>query len=419
MKLRLTVSVARLGLVTLVVFAALAATQQTTAQAQTVAADPDFWKQTAERQNTVNRLIYSQSPQAIPTTYDPVREAEEILRLQQRSLPPSNPAARSVWERLRGLTGEAKLSPAVRTLGTIGLAVGTFEIGWKIGSGINAKFLKVGVPEAIPHTNTDFRGNGFRQDLTWNTAGFDAVTGGKVIQPVDGFTWTRYTASGRYYYWKTGAPENSCDHNRVALPLGMAIQTTALAGKDCGYGADRASTDYHIAYVTEDALGAPAPIEPYTNQPYTKSSSAPTPPAQTTVEQTIESELDKPENEDLRDWLNYKLGSPGAEDPTGIGATNANIEFPERYFKWQEHGHEFPEYEDAEEYWAGAADIVERKRSGDLDVRECYRSSDGTTIYWDSIRNVLVFVRNGVIVNSYRPTGGYDYFRGLCDEEPT
>jgi hypothetical protein len=66
---------------------------------------------------------------------------------------------------------------------------------------------------------------------------------------------------------------------------------------------------------------APAPIEPYTNQPYNRSSPAPTPPAQATVEQTIDQELGKPENTDLRQWLNYQLGSPGETDPVS-GAFN-------------------------------------------------------------------------------------------------
>jgi hypothetical protein len=69
----------------------------------------------------------------------------------------------------------------------------------------------------------------------------------------------------------------------------------------------------------ENALGAPAPIEHYTTQPYDKSSPAPTPPPQTTVEQSIENELAKPENSLLRQWLNYELGSPGERDPVGNG----------------------------------------------------------------------------------------------------
>jgi hypothetical protein len=50
-----------------------------TGYAQAVA-DPDYWKQTAEHRDTVYRFIYGQSPQSIPSGYDPVLEAEEILR---------------------------------------------------------------------------------------------------------------------------------------------------------------------------------------------------------------------------------------------------------------------------------------------------------------------------------------------------
>ena len=123
------------------------------AHAQTVA-DPDYWRQTPERQATVNRLVYSQSPQAIPGSYDSVREAEQILRENVRELPPSNPQARSLWTAIRETTATVKLSPAMRALGTIGLAVGAFDIGWRIGTGINAKFLKIGVPEASQASST-------------------------------------------------------------------------------------------------------------------------------------------------------------------------------------------------------------------------------------------------------------------------
>ena len=47
---------ARLALCTLLALTALAAIHLPAAQAQVVA-DPDYWKQTAERQNTVNRFV--------------------------------------------------------------------------------------------------------------------------------------------------------------------------------------------------------------------------------------------------------------------------------------------------------------------------------------------------------------------------
>lgn len=108
--------------------------------------DSDYWKQAAVRQDTVNRFFYGQSPHAIPSSYDPVREAEQILRQQQRTLPTCNPRSSPLWQQIRGITVKSALSTAPRALGTVGLVVGVFEVGWRIGSGINAKFLKIGVP---------------------------------------------------------------------------------------------------------------------------------------------------------------------------------------------------------------------------------------------------------------------------------
>ena len=60
------------------------------AAAQTVT-DPDFWKGTEERADTVYRLFYDQSPQTIPSEYDPVLEAEQHIRADQAALSPASP----------------------------------------------------------------------------------------------------------------------------------------------------------------------------------------------------------------------------------------------------------------------------------------------------------------------------------------
>lgn len=78
----------------------------------------------------------------------------------------------------------------------------------------------------------------------------------------------------------------------------------------------------YYAYAPENGFRAAGPAESYTGQPYYGSMPAPTPPAQTTVEQRVQTELEKPETSELRQWLNYKLGSPGEQDPTGVGAPN-------------------------------------------------------------------------------------------------
>jgi hypothetical protein len=95
-----------------------------------------------------------------------------------------------------------------------------------------------------------------------------------------------------------------------------------LSSATCSAPGGDAPVDVYYGWAPEDILSPTAPVEPYTGQPYDNATAAPPSPAQSTVEQAIEDELEKPENHIVRDWLNYQLGSPGAEDPTGVGAPN-------------------------------------------------------------------------------------------------
>jgi hypothetical protein len=395
---------ASLVALTVAAFAVLASAHHATASAQVVA-DPDYYKGTPERQATVYRFAYSQSPQTIPAGYDPVREAEEILRQQQRTLPASNPQAQSVWRQIRDMTGKARLSPAVRVLTPVFLGATAFEIGWKIGTGINAKFLRIGIPADNP-------GNGaydaLLERLEFKTAGtslpqtFDTM-------PEDGWLWV---SGGRYVVERPGS--DPCPRPLTA-PTGYIQNPGGIATPTCPGVVYQIQLDSY--YLPESGLGAAGPIEDYTNQPYSKSTSAPPAPAQTNVEQAIDTELDKPENELLRDWLNYALGSPGATDPIGEGEDNPEIEFIEVYRHWRDHGHKFtPEYEDPHKYWEGAIDVIRRGQDpSDPDVTSC-RRSDGAIIYWDFDEAAWVIVKDGKIVTYYPPDRGFDDYVAECSK---
>ena len=283
---RRTLRLAHLALAALLAFTVLAAAHQTSAQAQTVA-DPDFWRLTPERQATVNRLVYSQSPQAIPSSYDPVAEAEQILRQRQATLPPTNPQAPSVWQQIRGITVKSALSTPPRALGTIALAAGVFEVGWKIGSFANAKFLRLGVPPA-----TDGPQNYQWNKITWRTARSGQYSGAYYPAqdgwvPVLRQTCCRYSEVDRWF----NAP---CTFSGFVPPAPFATQGPEPSTASCYTPNGNVPVDVYYGWAPENALGAPAPIEPYTNQPYTKSSPAPTPPPQTTVEQSIERSSSSP-----------------------------------------------------------------------------------------------------------------------------
>jgi hypothetical protein len=418
---RIRSGLTRLGLLALLALAVLLVGYAGSAQGQTVA-DPDFWKQTVERHNTVNRFVYSQSPQPIPSAYDPVAEAEQILRQRQATLPPSNPQAPTLWQQVRGITVKTALSTPPRALGTISLAAGVFTVGWKAGSGINAKFLKFGVPDTSNAGPADYRWD----RIVWTPALTRQWADGRWPAQDSWVIWARQTCcnySTRDWWYN---PECVASPYGFQPPEPFVIGGPVWSGSFCYNPAPPGLTDAFVYYASapENALGAPAPIAPYTNQPYTYSTPAPTAPPQTTVEQSIDNELAKPENSLLRQWLNYQLGSPGEEDPLGIGEPHPDIDFPNREEKWQTHRHDFdPEHADAEEYWRDAADVIRKTNDGWPDFEKCVRQSDQAEIYWDPERETIVIVKDGKIDNFFPPRSPIDpgdtgyarrYFDSAC-----
>jgi hypothetical protein len=398
------------ALFTMFAVAGLAASHASAAHAQVVA-DRDYWKQTAAREATVDRFVYGQSPQAIPSSYDPVREAEQILRQQQRTLPASNPEVPSLWRQVRTITVKAALSTPPRALGVLGLAVGTFEVGWKVGSGINAKFLRIGLPDPPAPKASPAQGT-----LWFKNAGYTSSFNDAPL-PADGWLLHWWYGSSQ---WSAVNLSHGWGH-ACAYLTGPPADFNVLPGFATVGWCELPPVPVESYWLEENALEAAGPIEDYTGQPYTKSAGAPTPPPQATVEQSIDNELAKPENSLLRQWLNYQLFSPGETDPLGIELPNPEIEFIELDRHFRDHGDKFsPGYTDTRKYWRDAADIVERGQDGpnrDAAILRCRRlGDDPAEIFWDTNRSAWVIVKDGKIVTYYPPDGGVDDFIEQCDE---
>jgi hypothetical protein len=415
---RISCALARLALALLILLTALAAAHAVPATAQVVA-DPDYWKQTGERRDTVYRFVYGQSPQSIPSSYDPVADAEQILRQRQAALPASNLQAPKLWQEIRTTTVKPGLAPPLRLLGTVALAVETFRVGWKIGSGANAKYFGIGVPDTSHAGPENYKWD----KIVWTPANTRSWAGAQWPAQDGWVIWNRQTCCNYYPGdWWFGDDCVSAPHD-FTPPEPFTTQGPVWSGSFCYNPAPPGYTDALVYYgwAPENALKAPGPIEPYTNQPYSYSRSAPTPPPQTTVEQSIEDELAKPENNLLRQWLNYELGSPSETDPLGIGQPNADIEFIELDRHFQDHGDDFIiPYTDKRTYWRDAADIVERGQDGpnrDPAILRCRRlGDDPAEIYWDTNRSAWVIVKHGTIVTYYPPERGFDAFVDECDE---
>jgi len=376
------------------------------AQSQTLR-DPGYWSATADRRATVYRFVYRQSPQAVPAGYDPVREAEEILRRRQQSLPSSNSTVRSLWQRTHALTIRSGLSTAPRVLARISLVPGVAYIGWKIGDGINAKFLRFGVPEqpgSITAARMVYASEG-QQIRPW-------------LQPMpyDGFFFeydigylTYAHVQRRISSGPPNGPARRCELGPMAVPPAIEARPTG-AVEPCYDG-----TFMSEAWLMPEIGTLPAgPIEDYTGQDYSRGTPAPSPPPPSTVEGSIDNALEQDENGELRQWLNYELGSPGEQDPLGIDEPNPDIEFVDLDEHFEQHGHEFnPPYPDKRRYWRGAADIIERFERGDADIEQCV-NSEGHVYYWDNDKGAIVVLKYGKIVTYFRPPSR-DYWEEQCN----
>lgn len=251
---------------------------------------------------------------------------------------------------------------APRVLNTVGLAAGTFEIGWKIGDGINAKFLRIGLPDPPAPKSGPSSGS-----LKFFPAG---TFTGLNSSPLPEAGWVlRYPYSGQTWHVVnlSGGWSHPCAY-LTGPPFGFRV----LPGTATNWCDPVAPVESY--WLKEHELGASGPIEPYVAQPYSKYHGTPTSPPQQDVEDAVDDELSSAENSALRQGLNYQLGSPGETDPLGVGDQNPDIEFPTFFPHWEDHGDEFAvPYEDPLEYWRDAADIVERGEAGDPDILRCVR----------------------------------------------
>jgi hypothetical protein len=238
---------------------------------------------------------------------------------------------------------------------------------------------------------------------------------GPAYAPEDGFIFSWYSSSASQrqntYVPACANPTTLNWIEATGFPTRVAPAPTYQC-RDYGTSTYH-QRDFTYQFLPEESLPSAGPIEDYTGQPYDKSSSAPTPPSQSTAEQSIEDELAKPQNDELRQWLNYWLGSPLQTDPTGINPPNAGIEFPRFEEHWFDHGHQFPEYTDPWEYWQGAVDIIERGDRGGEGVDRCERP-DGAIVYWDTREASFVVVKDGRIITYFKPDNADAYWLEQC-----
>jgi hypothetical protein len=241
---------------------------------------------------------------------------------------PNQPASDQLHRELRTLRIRTRLLPLLRGAGVIGLGIETFEVGFKIGSGLNAKFLKIGVPDPgdTPPWSPDAP-----QQLSFRDRGEWIYDG--LVFPYDGWYWQWLDASGQWSgFWVTamgaGDAEIGCPshvHPR-AIPAGLT-EFTGAPHPNCGSYSNTGDPTAnggvaHLAATPEDALPARSPIEDYTGQPYEKDLGEPdtaaAPQSAIELQDRVGQLLASGEVPLLAAWYAHRLEPYNYPDPTTL-----------------------------------------------------------------------------------------------------
>lgn len=216
---------------------------------------------------------------------------------------------------IRTIRPKVGLNPALRVLVTISLGVEAGRLGWKIGTGINSKFLRLGLPANGTPAGYTFPEINFRQ------AGERSQIWYKVPVPEDGWVWSIFSTA---YSWQRSmeyrprVSNGLCQQQAFTPPQGF-IEVSApaeqYACRPSPYDTKEAVTDLKIAYKPENALKAEGPIEDYAGQPYDKLSYAPSDPGRSVVGDRLRMALESGSYPELNKKLDFELGTPNACDP--------------------------------------------------------------------------------------------------------
>lgn len=184
----------------------------------------------------------------------------------------------------------ARLLPALRELGSIGLAYGSFELGWLVGTGIRTKILKIGLPEpSAPKVGAQEGILRFRPEGA-------SIARNDQSMPADGWL---YTYQYNSQTWEAVNVRFGWEHPCAYLtdpPTGLRV----IPGQ-AAYWCDTIAP-VESYYLEEEELKQAAPIEDYVAQPYDRATSswAGQPQTLSGLEQLVRDALAaNPYNEDL------------------------------------------------------------------------------------------------------------------------
>ena len=191
---------------------------------------------------------------------------------------PNQPTSKELHRELRSLRIRARVLPPLRLLGNLGLAYESFQLGRKIGNGINAKYLRIGLPEAIEHPALSAQRLRFRSahDVIrpgrsgtnpWNGISYSYPD---LEMPYDGWAWEhRRSTSPIWWEYFDDTDQPWCDtfDTPPSGPVGFDHTAAPIECTTDPYAPPKAVGESVTYTLPENELEALGPIEDYVDQP--------------------------------------------------------------------------------------------------------------------------------------------------------
>ncbi len=228
---------------------------------------------------------------------------------QEHQPVPNQPSSQALHDELRAArSNAAKVLPRLRALGTVGLVVDTAVLGWKIGTGIRTKLLKIGLPDPPQPKASPASGA-----LSFQSAGYS-----------NSFNTTPLPADGWLLRWWYGSSQWSSVNlshgwgHACAYLTGPPHDFRVLSGVATVGWCEPPPVPVESYWVKEDELAAVAPVQDYLDQPFDRQTlnweDKPTSNAQ--LESRTRTALESGDYRLLDPWYAHLLDPQTYEDPT-------------------------------------------------------------------------------------------------------
>jgi hypothetical protein len=198
--------------------------------------------------------------------------------------------------------------PRLRTLGTVGLAIGAAELGWKIGTGIRTKLLKIGLPDPPQPKASPASGT-----LSFQSAGYSSSFNTTPL-PADGWLLKWWYGSSQ---WTSVNLLHGWGH-ACAYLTGPPQDFRVLSGVATVGWCEPPPVPVESYWLKENELKAIAPVQDYVDQPYQRETFnwEDKPQSKEQLETRTRTALESDEYRLLDPWYAHQLDPQTYEDPT-------------------------------------------------------------------------------------------------------